>query len=179
MEEWKAVPDFTGLYEVSDQGRVRSVRLNRRTRPGLILKPRPSNQGYLRVRLYRPGGFRGDFLIHRLVATAFIGAPAPDLVVNHKNGIRVDNRAENLEWVTRSENQLHATRVLGHHGTFGEIHPQSKLTESEVKEIRRLYREGGLSQQALADRFGLNQNTVWKVVNRKTWGHVPDESRVA
>lgn len=101
---WRYIKGFEGRYEVSEAGRVRN------SVTGRVLKPVPSTNGYLRVALGRAHINR---LVHRLVAQAFCEGYAEHLDVNHRNGIRSDNRAENLEWVTRSENIAHSHRVLG------------------------------------------------------------------
>ena len=92
-------------YEVSNLGRVRNAHT------GLVLRPRKHNWGYLRVALYYKGLCKERF-VHNLVATAFVEGWREGLQVNHKNGIKSDNRAENLEWVTSSENKQHACDVL-------------------------------------------------------------------
>ena len=92
-------------YEVSNSGRVRNAHT------GLVLRPRKHNWGYQQVALFYKGQ-RKDCYIHDLVATAFVEGWREGLEVNHKNGVKTDNRAENLEWVTASENQRHAHDVL-------------------------------------------------------------------
>ncbi len=101
---WRYIKGFEGCYEVSEAGHVRN------SVTGRALKLVPSTNGYLRVSLGRGHENR---LVHRLVAQAFCEGYAEHLDVNHKNGIRPDNRAENVEWVTRSENIAHSHRVLG------------------------------------------------------------------
>lgn len=101
-EIWrKCVAPFT-RYEVSNMGRVRNSKLQ-------VMKPLKQNTGYLRVTLYHKGINR-ILYIHRLVALSFCDGYLPGLVVDHKNGIRDDNRAENLRWVTISENASSAIR---------------------------------------------------------------------
>jgi len=92
-------------YEVSNQGRVRNART------GKVLRLRKRPDGYLDVMLWYKGQAKRCF-IHKLVATAFVEGWRKGLEVNHKNGIKSDNRAENLEWVTSSENHQHARDVL-------------------------------------------------------------------
>lgn len=96
-EQWKDIPGFEGRYEVSNAGGYRN------SKTGRVLKSTPYSNRYLRMVL----GAGNTFLAHRLVAMAFIPGDW-NLQVNHKNGDRADNRAENLEWVTCSENHLHS-----------------------------------------------------------------------
>ncbi len=92
-------------YEVSNQGRVRNAHTDK------VLRPRKHCCGYLHVDLHYKGQ-RKTCLVHKLVATAFVEGWREGLEVNHKNGVKTDNRAENLEWVTASENHQHAHDVL-------------------------------------------------------------------
>lgn len=105
-ERWATIEQYPD-YEVSDLGQVRRVTPGRKTFPGKILKPLSMGQGYLSVALVAEGAVFRRY-IHRLVAAAFIG-PCPDRhEVNHLNGNKTDNRAGNLEYVTRSGNVRHA-----------------------------------------------------------------------
>lgn len=107
-EIWKPVPieGYCDHYDVSTKGRVRSHGSNRRNR---LMTPETNNRGYVRVRLYNHGGYV-RYYVHRLVAMAFLDNPDNCDQVNHKNLDRTDNRLENLEWVSASENQFHKTR---------------------------------------------------------------------
>lgn len=121
MEVWKDVVGYEGLYQVSDEGRVRSLSHTTTVvrngikidvfHPGKIIRPQARQHGYLAVCLYGKGGNKRGFKqlsVHRMVAEAFLGCSG-GLEVNHKNEVKTDNRAENLEWVTRSENMRHGT----------------------------------------------------------------------
>lgn len=98
-EVWRSVPGYADCYQVSNLGRFRNSRG--------IRQPLTNWDGYLRVTLKRETGERAQVALHRLVAKAFIPNPENKPQVNHKNGDRGDCRAENLEWVTNSENQKH------------------------------------------------------------------------
>lgn len=95
-EIWKSVKGYEGLYEVSDMGNVRSLR--RKTTKGKILKPAIDKDGYLRVSLSKNNQIK-NYPVHRLVAIAFVdGHSLENNIINHKNEVKNDNRAENLEW---------------------------------------------------------------------------------
>jgi hypothetical protein len=134
-EIWKAIEGFPP-YEVSNLGRVRRPKIEvicGKNRQHKRIVPERITAGHLMVsngycQVMLPG--RNKRSIHRLVAAAFCAGYKPDLVVNHKNGIRHDNRAENLEWVTCGENLRHSFEKLGRKGScvgkFGSKHPASK-----------------------------------------------------
>ena len=106
-EIWKDIENYEGLYQVSNLGRIKSIRKMKKQN---ILKLGTRNT-YNVINLMKNGKAR-SFQVHRLVAKAFIPNPENKPQVNHINGVKNDNRLENLEWVTRSENTIHAYRVL-------------------------------------------------------------------
>lgn len=172
-EIWKDVEGYEGLYQVSNRGRVMRVAGGMGATPGRILRPGKTTAGYLQVSLCRDRR-RKRISVHRLVAIAFLGPAPKGCEVNHKNGDKADNRAENLEWVTRSENHAHAYRVLGNQCPCreGEANGHAKLTDRKVRRIRKLYDTGKHTQAELGEMFGVAENTISQVVNRKTWRHV-------
>ena len=106
MEKWLKVKGYEERYEISDMGRIR------RLSDGGLMRPAINQNGYQHVVLSKNGKTK-DFRVHRLVATHFIENKAGKRDVNHNNGIKTDNRAANLEWLTHSENELHKIYTLG------------------------------------------------------------------
>ena len=155
VETWKPVPvkEYADYYEVSTLGRVRNI--HKRL---LALVKHPL--GYLRVDLYN-GETNRLLYVHRLVAMAFNPPTDANVEVNHKDGNKENNRAENLEWVTPSENQKHAFRLGLRVPPFGEKSPVAKLTNKEALEIRRL--RGSTLQRDLARRFNVSKGTICQV----------------
>jgi len=173
-EIWKDVVGYEGIYQVSNRGRVMRIAPGPGAVVGRILKPMGGGNGYLRVGLWRDRK-RTHLFVHRLVIEAHIGpAPSPDHEVNHKNGITDDNRVENLEWVTRSENERHAYRVLGRKAapSKGEAHGLAKLSDEDVIGMRKLYATGKYTQAELGEMFGVSESNIGLIVRREIWKHI-------
>ena len=107
MEKFKNIEWYEGIYQVSNKGRVKSLKSWKE----IVLKPNLSNKWYLYINLCKNSGYK-TYQIHRLVAETLIENSENKPQVNHINWIRDDNRLENLEWCTRSENILHSYRIL-------------------------------------------------------------------
>jgi hypothetical protein len=105
--------------------------------------------------------------VHRLVADAFIDNPNMKPVVNHINGIKHDNRVENLEWCTQYENDLHAKITGLLNPPKGENHPLSKLTNEDVIHIRESKQNGC----ELAKKFNVPRSTITKIRKHYAWKH--------
>lgn len=162
QEIWKSVEGYVGLYEVSDLGNFRRVDGHHKSHPiGRCLKTHLSSYGYPMVWLYASGKAKYH-LAHRLVAYAFCGLTR-ELIVNHKNGIRNDNRAENLESVTASQNERHKWETL----RTG-ARTNAKINHDDALDILRLS-AGGMSNSSIAGLYGLSRMSVWNIVNGRTW----------
>lgn len=160
-EEWRTVEENHN-YEISDYGNVRHV--ERRER---VLKPCRSHKGYMLVALSL-NGVGKTRKVHRLVCAAFHG-PAPDgqSHVDHINYDRADNRADNLRWVSRAENNAHSQ----HRQAQGVDNGSAKLTEADVLEIRRDPYHRGMDT-AFAKRFGVSIRVIGKARRGETWRHI-------
>lgn len=135
------------------------------------LKPHLSKSGYLIVSA-KQGDKRPKVFLHRLVAMAFVHGYEPHLTVNHINGIKTDNRPENLEWVTLSENSKHQWST-GLVDLRGENAPNHKLTQNQVIHIRKALQKG-VSANSLSIIAGVNPSTIYLIEKGKRWAQLND-----
>jgi len=169
-EEWEAIRGFEGLYEVSDQGNVRTYRVQgssfrRLSEPRLLSPNRNRFTGYLYVRLYRYGGHNTKWgvrrAIHGLVLETFVGPRPAGCETCHCNGERDDNRLANLRWDTHVANnrERKPPKKRTKEPIKGERHHRAKLTDAQVAEIRRL-RLDGARVVDIAALFGTSASNV-------------------
>lgn len=178
MEEWRAISGWEGFYEVSDEGRVRSLdRVGHRNgHParfrGRILAACIGKNGYRTVQLCSPEGQNRHY-VHRLVAFAFFGECPSGHEVCHQNGTRSDNRKINLRYGTHQSNcddmRTHGTSVKFHPKLRGEKNGCSKLTDEEVHYIRR---NPELTLTHLGELFGVHRTSIHHVRTGKNWKYL-------
>lgn len=144
-------------YAITDDGRVWS---NKRER---FLKPYSNTFGYKQIELWR-NKHRFQKIVHRLVLETFVGKCPDGMETCHNNGVRDDNRLENLRWDTKTNNVIDSIK----HGTF----LKSKLTQDDVRTIRYMHSKEGYSQRQIAEIYKVSYGTVNFIVNRKTWKFV-------
>lgn len=159
-ERWLPVIGFEGLYEVSDLGRVRSLK-----RSGRILRPGVNSSGYMVAGLSK-NGIRTSVYVHALVLDAFRGPRPCGHDSCHENNSRTDNRLDNLRWDTRRQNMLDKIK----HGTHqtGSKSPRAILSIEQVAEIRACKWERGKGK-FFANKFDVSESTISLVHLGKIW----------
>lgn len=174
-EEWRTIPGYRG-YEASNLGRIRSYWNNYGrllTWPYRVLSTKPKGTGYVSVRVKKDDGGYIFTSAHRLVALAFLGPP-PDRTsqVCHGNGIKNDNRIENLRYDTPIANMADVIR----HGRSmrGEKNNTTKLQEELVVAIRYLYANKRANRRELARLFGVSYSQIGNILRGESWRHLWD-----
>lgn len=155
----KFIPGYENKYSATKCGKIFSEKY------GIYLSPQIGNAGYERVNLYCPKtSKRKTYSVHRLIALTYLGYS--ELTVNHKNGIKTDNRVENLEYVTQSQNNIHA--VKNKLSPSGETHYKSKLKLDEIYEIRK----SKMHPNDLAKIYGVTRGHIINIQLKNCWKHL-------
>lgn len=174
-ETWRPVVGYVGRYEVSTFGRVRSLRFKGRPRSTpKILAASGGTTGYLGLSLCGDDGRIIRANIHRLVAAAFVDHPygyESHSVVNHLDGNKRNNRADNLEWTTNLGNVRHA--IAAGLRPMGSEMGAARLSESQVAGLRSRYRAGERTIRQLADEAGVSLAAMRVAIRGLGWSHVP------
>lgn len=159
--EWRPLP-WDSRYLVSNKGEVIGAR-------GRLLTQTDKN-GYKLVGVPSPPGSGRSRLAHRVVLETFVGPCPPGMEASHKNHIRSDNRVENLEWISKSENCLMRSERRAY--AKGENIGWSKLTDDQVREIKTWPKWERGDQIAFARKFAVHHTTIRDIRQRKVWRHV-------
>lgn len=188
-EKWLSVVGYEGTHEVSDMGRIKLktrviIRRGEGTYSGRkttikekILKPRLEYNGYYRINL-RKQDHRQAFSVHRLVCEAFHGpAPVGKGQVDHINGVRSDNRPENLRWVSPLEN-IHHSINAGRINVVGTGNPASKLTDEQVLEICELLDSKTMFQEKIAEKYNTCQSVISAINVGSNWNRLTGRKKV-
>lgn len=163
---WKYVDDTDGRYVIFDDGTILTSYYRLTCGPH-IMRPFKAHNGYHRITLFVRGRQR-KFFMHRLVAQAFLPRPSSLHEVNHKNGVKTDNRIENLEWVSKSENSLHAIRSGLQIVRRGTNAPGAKLTERQVLGLYSA-RQHGERNVSISRRTGISEKVISEIWLGKRW----------
>lgn len=179
MEEiWKDIDGYEGLYQISTLGRVKALA---RDIPGayknkeFIKKLSHDMYGYPQVGLSRNSKYSPK-KVHRLVAIAFIPNPNGYKEVNHKDENKDNNHVDNLEWCTTQYNLTYGHRL---DCARGEKNHKHKLSEEQIKEIRKVYVKGGLvfGQSALSKKYGVSHQCIGFIVRNQSWKHIKEVTK--
>lgn len=165
-ERW--IPGYEGLYSANRAGVITTYHKH-------FIKPRPltvrfNADGYLVVRMVDKEGIKKTHRVHRLIAKAFLDF-TDKYDVNHIDGVKYNNAVENLEMVTRKENIDHAFQ-LGLRNEKGCNHNRTKLNDSDIVNIRKLYSEGNMTYREIGNRYNLTDGAIYRIVRKINWGHI-------
>lgn len=161
METWKEIEGFEG-YQISSFGNLKSKKLNKKEK---ILKHRIDKYGYNKFSIWK-NNKQYYFLAHRLVAIAFIENKENKKQINHINGIKNDNRIENLEWNSRSENMLHSYEILKRNKKHREVIRYNNIEKKTYNSIKEAATDNNVTRpsisQCLSGRSKKCNGYKWK-----------------
>lgn len=176
-ELWKPMLNYEDLYEVSNLGRIKSVTRNNIDsigrnvqRRSQIIKSIPKKIGYCFINVYRDGK-RYKYNTHKIVALTWIPNPENKYTINHINGVKHDNRVENLEWCTVKENVHHAI-ATGLSKRKGTDNTNACLDEKQVVEIRSSYIKKKGNIKKLSEKYKVSTSIISDVVNNRTYNNI-------
>ena len=166
IEIYKDIKDYEGCFQISNLGNIRSLdRYIKHYRGGLKFQKgrdnksmRMTTMGYWRTTL-KMGGVNKTFFIHQLVANAFLDKPSDHLIINHIDGIKTNNRIDNLEWTTHSGNVQHAVKLRL---------IKTKLTDEQALKIK--YSNG--TTRGLGKEYGVSSGIIWRIKNGLAYKHL-------
>jgi hypothetical protein len=169
-EDWTKLEGYSENHLINRNGQIKSLsRKNMRTEK--ILKPGLGGNGYYTVTINGK-----THLVHRLIATTYIPNPLKLPQVNHKNGVKTDNRIDNLEWVTAEQNIQHSFQVIGRKYISPKVRSskaKKKLNERQVIKIR--YGHTMLKHKDIAAIYDIDESTVSDIRRGKSWAWLKPE----
>jgi len=168
-EAWRQCSNYPS-YEVSTLGRVRRLAPASATKVGRVLKQRVNSAGYYYVSLSESGRIYTKY-VHHVVAETFVGPRPFERDIHHKDDNKLNNCADNLEYVTQSENTKRAFANGRINVCKGEDHTYAVLTDNIVREVRRKL-ASGVSARKIALCLGVSQNTIGRIKRGQAWKHV-------
>ena len=167
IEVWNEIDSFLN-YQVSNLGEIKSLNFNR-TGKEKVMKLNIDTSGYYNIG-FRKENKRYCFLVHRLVAMAFIPNPENKPYINHKDSNKLNNNIDNLEWSTASENTIHAYKYGKKVSSKGEKQGHSVLTEKQVLEIRAIGKS--ISIKEISILYNMSKGAISHVIKRRSWNHI-------
>jgi predicted XRE-type DNA-binding protein len=160
-ENWLPVPEYEGLYEVSDQGRVRNVKTQ------CLKIPQTLRGGRVQIGLWK-NSKRKDFTISSLVAASFIGPRPEGMIVLHGPKGRNYHGVDNLSYGTYKQNNG-VDRLRDGTDNTGERNPRAKLNKMQVRVIRRLLESKSMKQKEIGEIFGVTSDAISKINRGLSW----------
>jgi hypothetical protein len=167
--EWRDIPSAPG-YAASSNGEIRRNVGTHSKKFGKAMVVRANNAGYLYVNISIGGVIKSRY-VHHLVAEAFHGPRPEDFIVGHGDDNKLNNRKDNLSYITPRENNLRAVAAGLLRPRRGEAHAYAKLTDDDVRQIRARV-EAGEPQAALAREFNVASSAIWQIISGRSWRHV-------
>lgn len=173
---WKKIPNYD-RYEASSSGHIKTYNWKGSNKEA-IMKPAKDSNGYFRTMLKRNDGKIHTVKVHRIIAQTFLENPENKKTVNHKNGVRDDNRVCNLEWNTMQENIDHAWKFLVKNPLKGDKIGTSTITDEKAQEILNNYqfgkraKNGVNTKKQIAEKYGVSISVIKAIVMRVTFGHL-------
>ena len=174
-EVWKDIKEYEGLYQVSNQGQIRSLEkwYGNSPREAKLLKQCISTRGYFRVGLRKSTNKKRMVSVARLVAFAFVQNINNKPQVNHKDGNKANNSSANLEWCTMRENNIHALRNKLRIMPNGEDCSFSQISNLQARAIKDyILTNPSLKPTAIARTFKVSRNIVRSIQEERAWAHL-------
>lgn len=170
-EKWRHAVGFSDKYFVSNMGRIFTTSAHGKKNNPTIMKPARSFDKRRGAWEYLKTVLDGKtIVVHRVVAKTWVDNPENKPFVNHKNGNKADNRAENLEWCTTSENILHAYRTGLEKKVLGQRHHAAKMTDEQVRRFKWEWNnDRKMTRKEYAKHFGVSEATIKDIISGRSW----------